>query len=296
MKFATLENGRLAAAFDDGYIDIDAAARHLGHRAPAATLTALIPLGDAVAAEAWSQAEKARRKGMKALPRDGTRLLAPIPEPRRNIVCLGLNYRAHAAEVSGRLDKSQGAPAKPVFFTKATTAISSHGATIPAHAGVTSKLDYEAEVAIIIGKRCLNVRREEAWGHVFGYTAMNDVSARDLQTGHIQWFRGKSLDGFAPMGPVVVHRSVMPALEEIGVRCFVNGELRQSATFDELIFDVPTIIETLSNGMTLLAGDIIATGTPGGVGMAITPPGLLKPGDEVTVEIDGVGKLINRVA
>jgi 2-keto-4-pentenoate hydratase/2-oxohepta-3-ene-1,7-dioic acid hydratase in catechol pathway len=126
---------------------------------------------------------------------------------------------------------------------------------------------------------------------VFGYTAINDISARDLQKDHHQWFRAKSLDGFAPMGPVVVHCSIMPAPEDIEVKCFVNGEQRQCATFDQLIFDVPTIISVLSAGMTLLAGDIIATGTPAGVGMGFTPPKYLQPGDEVVVDVTGVGEL-----
>ena len=142
---------------------------------------------------------------------------------------------------------------------------------------------------------CKYITSAQAWSHVFGYTAINDVSARDLQKSHYQWFRAKSLDGFAPMGPVVVHHSIMPEPEDIEVKCFVNGELRQSDTFDRLIFDVPTMISVLSAGMTLLPGDIIATGTPAGVVMGFTPAKYLQPGDEVVVDVTGVGELRNPV-
>jgi 2-keto-4-pentenoate hydratase/2-oxohepta-3-ene-1,7-dioic acid hydratase in catechol pathway len=141
----------------------------------------------------------------------------------------------------------------------------------------------------------VNIPAEDAWAHVFGYTAINDISARDLQKDHVQWFRAKSLDGFAPMGPCVVHRSVMPDPAAIEVKCFVNGEQRQGATFDQLIFAVPEIIALLSAGMSLLPGDIIATGTPAGVGMGFRPPKYLQPGDEVVVDITGVGELRNPV-
>jgi len=169
------------------------------------------------------------------------------------------------------------------------------GEPIPAWQMYTQKLDYEAELALIIGRNGRDIAPADAWDYVFGYTAINDVSARDLQKDHHQWFRAKSLDGFAPMGPVVVHHSIMPAPADIEVKCFVNGEQRQGATFDQLIFDVPAIISVLSAGMTLQAGDIIATGTPGGVGMGFTPPKYLQPGDEVVVDISGVGELRNPV-
>jgi len=221
---------------------------------------------------------------------------APIPEPRRNILCLGKNYLEHAEEVAAKMQQAGGAPRRPIIFTKATTAVIAPGAPIPSYPQYTQKLDYEAELALIIGRGGRDIAPGQAWEHVFGYTAINDISARDLQKEHLQWFRAKSLDGFAPMGPVVVHRSVMPAPADIEVRCLVNGELRQSASFDQLIFDVPEIIAVLSAGMTLLPGDIIATGTPAGVGMGFTPPRYLQPGDEVVVEVTGVGALRNPVA
>ena len=184
---------------------------------------------------------------------------------------------------------------QPIIFTKATTAVIAPGEPIPAYRAYTSKLDYEAELALVVGTGGRDIAPQHAWDHVFGYTAINDVSARDLQKSHFQWFRAKSLDGFAPMGPVIVHRSIMPEPQDIEVKCFVNGELRQSDTFDQLVFDVPTIISVLSAGMTLLPGDIIATGTPAGVGMGFTPAKYLQPGDEVVVDVTGVGELRNPV-
>ena len=193
------------------------------------------------------------------------------------------------------MDVSGKAPAKPIIFTKATTAVIGPGQAIPSYPQHTRKLDYEAELALVIGTGGRDIAPGDAWQHVFGYTAINDISARDLQKDHFQWFRAKSLDGFAPMGPVLVHRSVMPAPSDIEVKCFVNGEQRQGERFDRLIFDVPTIISVLSAGMTLLPGDIIATGTPAGVGMGFSPPKYLQAGDEVVVDITGVGELRNPV-
>jgi 2-keto-4-pentenoate hydratase/2-oxohepta-3-ene-1,7-dioic acid hydratase in catechol pathway len=220
---------------------------------------------------------------------------APLPEPRRNILCLGKNYLDHAQEVARKMQVSGDAPAQPIFFTKATTAVIGPDEPIPAYPELTRKLDYEAELALIIGTGGRDIAPERAWEHVFGYTAINDISARDLQKNHLQWFRAKSLDGFAPMGPLVVHRSAMPEPRDIEVKSSVNGELRQCATFDQLIFDVPAMLAILSSGMTLLPGDVIATGTPAGVGMGFSPPKYLQPGDEVVVEVTGVGPLRNPV-
>jgi 2-keto-4-pentenoate hydratase/2-oxohepta-3-ene-1,7-dioic acid hydratase in catechol pathway len=295
MKFLTLESGQLAALLDDVVIDIVAAGTALSVRPEADTLEALVQAGDAAAASVRALAQQALDKGYACRPFSEVRPLAPIPVPRRNILCLGKNYLDHAQEIAAKLQTSGEAPRQPIIFTKATTAVIAPGEPIPAYPAYTQKLDYEAELALIIGKDGRDIAAGNAWDHVFGYTAINDISARDLQKDHHQWFRAKSLDGFAPMGPVVVHRSVMPAPEDIMVKCFVNGEQRQSASFDQLIFDVPTIISVLSAGMTLLAGDIIATGTPAGVGMGFTPPKYLQPGDEVVVDVTGVGELRNPV-
>jgi len=295
MKFLTLEGGQLAALLDDIVIDIVAAGRTLSVQPQADTLGALVQAGDAATASVWALAQQALDKGCACRPFSEVMPLAPIPVPRRNILCLGKNYLDHAQEIAAKLQTSGEAPRQPIIFTKATTAVIAPGEPIPAYPAYTQKLDYEAELALIIGKDGRDIAAGNAWDHVFGYTAINDISARDLQKDHHQWFRAKSLDGFAPMGPVVVHRSVMPAPEDIKVKCFVNGEQRQSASFDQLIFDVPAIIAVLSAGMTLLAGDIIATGTPAGVGMGFTPPKYLQPGDEVVVDVTGVGELRNPV-
>lgn len=295
MKFMTLENGQLGALLGDTVVDLVAAATDLSHDIRVATLGALVATGDDVAAGVWTLAEQALERQCACRPRDAVNPRAPIPEPRRNILCLGKNYLEHAQEVAAKMKLSSEAPRRPIIFTKATTAVIAPGEPIPSYRDYTQKLDYEAELALIIGSGGRDIAPEQAWEHVFGYTAINDISARDLQKEHLQWFRAKSLDGFAPMGPVVVHRSVMPAPEDIQVQCFVNGELRQSASFDQLIFDVPEIISVLSAGMTLLPGDIIATGTPAGVGMGFTPPKYLQPGDEVVVDVTGVGALCNPV-
>ena len=292
MKFLTLENGYLGAAIEDTVVDLGAAARELVATLPAETLFELVCAPEGAAEEVWAIAHRAVALGVACRPLAEVRPLAPIPAPRRNIFCLGLNYRAHVKE----FENSQGLPEAPIVFTKSTTSIAAPGSDIPAHADVTEALDYEAELALIVGREGRDIDPADAWDHVFGYTAINDVTARDLQKTHKQWFLGKSLDGFAPMGPLLVHRSAMPAAPEIAVRSTVNGELRQDDTFDRLIFDVPSIIATLSRGATLLAGDIIATGTPAGVGIGFDPPKYLCPGDEVIVEITGVGPLINRVA
>ncbi len=292
MKFLTLENGYLGVAIENTVVDLGAAARELVAALPAETLLDLVRAPEGAAEDVWGIAQRAVGLGVACRPLAEVRPLAPIPAPRRNIFCLGLNYRAHVKEFG----KGQDLPDAPIVFTKSTTSIVGPGADIPVHTGVTEALDYEAELALILGRDGRNIDPADAWDHVFGYTAINDVTARDLQKTHKQWFLGKSLDGFAPMGPLLVHRSAMPAPAEIAVRSRINGELCQDDTFDNLIFDVPTIIATLSGGATLLAGDIIATGTPAGVGIGFDPPKFLRPGDEVIVEVTGVGPLINRVA
>ena len=295
MKFLTLENGQLGVLVDGTVVDVVVAAEFLSVAAPAITLEALVIAGDSAAEETFRLAQLALEKGCASRPFDAVQPMAPIPMPRRNILCLGKNYLEHAQELAPKMKTSGEAPRYPIIFTKATTSVIAAGEPIPASQAYTQKLDYEAELALIIGRDGRDIAPGDAWDYVFGYTAINDVSARDLQKDHLQWFRAKSLDGFAPMGPVVVHRSVMPAPADIRVRCFVNGEQRQNATFDQLIFDVPTMISVLSAGMTLQAGDIIATGTPGGVGMGFTPARYLQPGDEVVVDISGVGELRNPV-
>lgn len=228
------------------------------------------------------------------------KVLAPIDRPRRNIMCVGKNYHEHAAEFSksgfdSSAKEGEFVPEAPVVFTKAYSSVIGPGVNIPSHPGVSEQLDYEAELAVIIGKPGRGIKKADAFDHVFGYTIVNDFTARDLQKLHRQWFLGKSLDGFCPMGPYVVTADEVDA-RSLDVKCWVNGELRQNANTSQLIFDIPTLIETISAGITLLPGDIIATGTPAGVGIGFTPPRFVHPGDVIRIEIQGLGSLENAVA
>lgn len=235
-----------------------------------------------------------------ALPLEELTLEAPIPEPARNIFCVGKNYLAHASEFSrsgfDRSDagSSEAVPEAPIIFTKAPSSVIGPGQPVVYPRGLTEKLDYEAEVGIVIGRGGKRISRAEAYEHVFGYLIINDVTARDLQARHRQWFIGKSMDTFCPMGPwLVTADEVEP--ENLDVRCWINGELRQNANTGDLIFDIPTLIETLSAGITLMPGDIIATGTPQGVGIGFDPPKFLQPGDSMRISVDGLGELLNEV-
>jgi 2-keto-4-pentenoate hydratase/2-oxohepta-3-ene-1,7-dioic acid hydratase in catechol pathway len=222
-------------------------------------------------------------------------LLAPIPIPPRNIICLGMNYAAHAAESLRAKSLPIKMPEVPVFFTKATTTVNAPYGDIPYDPGVTAKLDWEVELAVVIGRQGKNISREQAFDYVFGYTVLNDVSARDLQASHQQFFKGKSLDGTCPMGPAIVTKDEVSDPHNLRLRCWVNGVLKQDSATGDLIFDIPALIEWLSRGMTLLPGDILSTGTPSGVGFARTPPEFLKPGDLVECEVEGIGRIRNRV-
>lgn len=231
-----------------------------------------------------------------ATPIEEVRLLAPIPHPVRNVFCVGRNYRAHIVEgnIAKGLDPNTF-PEHIEFFTKATTAVIGHEATIPSYQGLTKMLDYEAELAIVIGDGGSDISPENAMDAVFGYTIVNDVTARDLQRRHGQWFKGKSLDRTCPMGPWVAHKSVLTQPNSLSIRLWVNGELRQDSNTADMIFDVPEVISQLSAGLTLLPGDVIATGTPSGVGYAMQPPRPLQDGDVVAIEIEGIGRLENTV-
>ncbi len=231
-----------------------------------------------------------------ALPIASVRLEAPLPLPRRNLWCVGRNYHAHAKELQASVFKDNSADTKswPIVFTKVPeTVIGPHDEVRLPGAEVSSDIDYEAELTIVIGKAGRNISRAEALSHVYGYTIVNDVTARDVQMRHQQWDLGKSFDTFCPMGPWIVTADAFDGAAT-RVRCWVNGELRQDARTEDLIFDIPTLIETCSRGITLLPGDIIATGTPAGVGMGLKPPRWLGAGDVVTIEIDGLGRIENR--
>jgi 2-keto-4-pentenoate hydratase/2-oxohepta-3-ene-1,7-dioic acid hydratase in catechol pathway len=224
-------------------------------------------------------------------------VLAPIPVPARNIFCVGKNYYEHAHEFSrSGFDSSAAAgavPKHPIIFSKVPGSVVANNTEVLIDPKVSSAIDYEAELAVIIGKAGRGISKQDAFDHVWGYTIINDVTARDLQGRYSQWLIGKSQDTFCPMGPWAVTKDSFD-LDGASVRCFVNGEMRQNANVSQLIFDIPTIISTLSEGLTLNVGDIIATGTPAGVGIGFDPPRYLKAGDTVRVEIDGIGALENR--
>jgi 2-keto-4-pentenoate hydratase/2-oxohepta-3-ene-1,7-dioic acid hydratase in catechol pathway len=220
---------------------------------------------------------------------------APIRRPPKNVICLGLNYSSHAKESAQARGREVKIPDHPVFFTKAPTSINGPFDAIEWDPSVTQQVDYEAELGVVIGVGGKNIPRAKALEHVFGYTVVNDVSARDLQQRHLQWFKGKSLDGFCPMGPIVVTADEFgnPQAKAIGLR--VNGVQKQQSTTANMIFAVDVIIEELSQGLTLEPGDVIATGTPEGVGLARTPQEFLQDGDIVETEVEGIGVLRNRV-
>ncbi len=222
-------------------------------------------------------------------------LLAPIPQPRQNIICLGMNYAAHAIESLRAKGLPEVLPTYPVFFSKSSSAINHPGAAIPLMPELSSKRDWEAELAFVIGRGGRNVSREDALDTIFGYTIFNDVSARDLQTNHQQFFFSKSLEGAAPMGPWIVTADEIPNPHALGLRLRLNGETMQDSYTGDMIFDIPTIIATLTRGMRLAPGDIIATGTPAGVGMGMTPQRWLRSGDVLETEIDGIGVLRNHI-
>ena len=232
----------------------------------------------------------------KPVPLEDVTLLAPIPRPRQDVICLGMNYRDHEKEAA-KYDAEAFKKEKPaaVYFSKRVSRAGDPDGEIPRYEGLVERLDYEAELAVIIGKTARNVKAENAGDYIFGYTVLNDVSARDLQTGHKQWYFGKGLDGFTPMGPCILTADETAFPPALDISCAVNGEERQRSNTALLIHGIPEIIEELSAGMTLLPGTIIATGTPAGVGMGLDPPEFLKSGDVVECTIEGVGTLKSTV-
>jgi 2-keto-4-pentenoate hydratase/2-oxohepta-3-ene-1,7-dioic acid hydratase in catechol pathway len=231
-----------------------------------------------------------------ALALSAVQLEAPIPRPRRNLFCVGRNYRAHAKELKGSVFKADEKPIDewPMVFSKVPETVIAPGAPIRLPTGITEQVDYEAELAVVIGRGGRNIAARNAMAHVWGYTIVNDVTARDVQMRHVQWHLGKSFDTFCPMGPWVVSADDVDG-RHVRVRCWVNDELRQDAPTTDLIFGIPALIETVSRGITLLPGDVIATGTPAGVGMGFDPPKWLRRGDRVRIDIEGIGVLENPV-
>lgn len=219
---------------------------------------------------------------------DEVELLAPVRRPGK-IIAIGLNYLDHC------LEQGLTPPDRPTLFTKFTTSVNDPGGQIRWDPALTQQVDYEAELAVVIGKRARRVQASDAYDYVFGYTCLNDVTARDLQKGDGQWVRGKSLDTFCPVGPVVVTTDELPDPHNLSIRTWVNGELRQSSNTKYLIHNVPNLVAFCSAAFTLEPGDIITTGTPGGVGFHRNPPTFLEPGDHIVVEIEGIGRLENTV-
>lgn len=233
-------------------------------------------------------------------PLSEMRFLPPIRKPSKNIICVGKNYRAHAAEFTGSGYDSSAAtasdaiPNAPILFSKGANCLIGAFDDVEVPWQVSREIDYEAELGVIIGKRARHVARADAYDYVWGYTVLNDVTARDLQSVHKQWLLGKSIDTFCPIGPVIVSADEVDP-ENLELSCWVNGELRQHANTRDLIFDIPTIIEVASASMTLEPGDIIATGTPAGVGVGFEPPKFLQRGDVVKISIAGVGSIENTI-
>lgn len=288
MKIITgTNNGQTVA----GWVEGDAVVVCATGPAASGAVLALIAGGEGARAD-WAAKDGPR------VPLSEVRLMAPIPDVRRDIFCVGKNYQAHAAEFhKSGFDSSakEQVPSAPVIFTKATTSVIGPADTVRASIDPTATVDYEGELAVVIGKRAFGASKARAMEHVFGYVIVNDVTSRELQKRHNQWVIGKGCDTFCPMGPWIVTADEVGDPTTLELTTHINGVLRQQATISDLIFDIPTLIETLSQTITLLPGDIIATGTPAGVGIGFTPPIYLRPGDVMRVAITGLGVLENSV-
>ena len=296
MHYVTTKDGRLAAVINNRLIDIGAASIALGGAAPCKDMWALLESSQKVQNEHDTLAKKAYGQKLASVAYEPQLVGSPLTYLRRNVLCIGKNYADHAAEIADKMGISADLPKHPIVFSKATKTLIGPLESIPLHAGVTRKIDYEGELALVIGKAGINIAEGEAWRHIFGFSCYNDVSARDLQKRHGQWHMGKCLDGFGPMGPAITPTYGQPLSDDLRLTCKVNGELRQDATLAQMIFNIPTLIATLSAGITLEVGDVIATGTPAGVGMGFDPMRFLAPGDEVEVAIDGTLPLTNSLA
>ncbi|KAB2911775.1 MAG: fumarylacetoacetate hydrolase family protein [Hyphomicrobiaceae bacterium] len=286
VTFADAAGSRVGALIGDEVIDL------AGLDLPA-DMIAFIEAGPRALRRASAALGEAPRQNLSDV-----RLLAPIPRPKRNVFCVGKNYHDHAHEFSSSgfdATASSVIPDVPILFTKAPSSVIGPGQRIPAHLDPTGSVDYEGELAVVIGKAGRGIPKARAHEHVYGYTIINDVTARALQHGHKQWFLGKSVDGFCPMGPAILTADEVPDVGTLRLLTRVNGEVRQDALVADLIFDIPTLIETLSAGITMEPGDLVATGTPAGVGIGFSPPKYLRKGDVVSIRIDPIGELTNPV-
>lgn len=298
MKLVSFRRGgkqRIGAISEDGteVVDFTIAAPRLP-----ADMTSFIEGGDKALAAA-AKAMTTRKKDAR-IPYKRAKIIAPIPAPRRNIICVGKNYYEHAKEFDASGFNATGGadaiPADPIIFSKANTTVCGPGDEIPSYLDHSKSTDYEVELAVIIGTGGRGISKRNAMKHVYGYTIVNDVTARVLQQQHKQWFIGKNIDNYCPMVPYRATADEIANIKKARVQAFINGELRQDSVVKDLIFDIPTLISTISKGMTLIPGDIIATGTPAGVGSGFKPPKFLKKGDICTLSIDGLGTLENPVS
>jgi 2-keto-4-pentenoate hydratase/2-oxohepta-3-ene-1,7-dioic acid hydratase in catechol pathway len=299
MRFLMFEHGSgrrlgVLAEGDSGkVVDLTELAKASSSTVPPADLLALIDAGDAGIAAIRQLIAKLKPSAGAPIvsPLAGVKVLAPLDPPRGNVIAIGRNYAKHAAETAAKGET----PKPPTVFSKAITSITGPNADIPIDAAVSEEIDWEVELGVVIGKAGINITREDALDHVFGYTVINDVTARDIQSDWGgQYFKGKSLDSSCPSGPWVVTRDEVDDPQSLNLRLTVNGALKQDGTTSEMIHPVDAIISWVSIGMTLLPGMMIATGTPDGVGFARKPPEFIKVGDVVEAEVEGIGKLRNK--
>ncbi len=305
MRLATVDAGNGATAVaglaNGKVLDIAAAATAAGLSDAALSggqMQAIIAGGDKVWAKLRDLIAQADGGALASSTHSAEAItfLAPLPRPEKNVFCVGRNYAEHIAEGSRAQATTINVTEVPVYFTKPRTAVVGHGGDVPLFPKLSTQIDYEVELALVIGTAGRDIAKADAMAYIFGYTILNDVTARDVQRRHGgQYFKGKGLDGSCPMGPWIVTADELGDPQALDLRTFVNGELRQSGNTAQMIFDIPTLIASLSEGLTLEPGDILATGTPSGVGYAMTPPQFLKDGDEVTCEIAGIGRLTNRI-
>jgi 2-keto-4-pentenoate hydratase/2-oxohepta-3-ene-1,7-dioic acid hydratase in catechol pathway len=298
MKFVTVQHqGRILAGLwlADGVLDLQQAARRSGEGANMSSVLEIIRGGERSLQAVRALAAGAQAAKAALLEHEAVQLLSPIPQPLRNIFCVGRNYLDHVKEGHAARGTDLKLPEVPQFFTKATLAMNSPTGDVRLDPRLTHHLDYEVELAVIIGRAGRDIAPGQAFEHIFGYAVSNDITARDVQRRHDQWFKGKSLDTTFPFGPWIIDREEIGDPTTLELIMQVNGEERQRAHVSQMIFDIPTIIASLSAGLTLDAGDIIATGTPSGVGYAMKPPQNLRGGDVLTTSISRIGELRNRV-
>ena len=298
MKLVTVshEGRTLTGLWRDGQVlNLQAAGRRINEAADLGSMLAIIRGGEGALAALQRVVSRSDEFPDAWVDATRVRFLAPIPLPVRNVFCVGRNYLDHVKEGYAAAGKAARLPEVPQFFTKATGAVNAPDGDVRLDPQITRLLDYEVELAVVIGRGGRDIPAASAFDHVFGYTVANDYTARDLQRRHEQWFKGKSLDSSCPLGPCIVDRAEIGDPGTLELSLTVNGAERQRARASQMIFDIPTIIASLSAGLTLEPGDIIATGTPSGVGFAMSPPRALAGGDLVVARIDRIGELRNRI-